>query len=150
MSMKIAYIAHPVSGDVKGNIEKIIEVVREVNMTNGNVVPFVPYLADLYALDDNEPAERERGIKNDMHILNTGLVDEVWLYGPRISNGMKAEIEFARSRNIPVIQKDIRLTESLKELASQSTWPGCAVCGQIFDDDDECPTGHRQPALGCL
>lgn len=40
--MKTAYIAHPVSGDVKGNVEKIIAIVRHINLTEPDIVPFVP------------------------------------------------------------------------------------------------------------
>lgn len=101
--MKVAYIAHPVSGDVKGNIAKIIAIVREINLTEPDVIPFVPYLADLYALDDNNPAERQRGIKNDIALLKRGFIDELRLYGNRISNGMRAEIDLAEEMDIPVL-----------------------------------------------
>ena len=100
--MKIAYIAHPVSGDVKRNIEKIIKICRQINLEEPETVPFVPYLSDLYALDDSVPEERERGIKNDIHLLNSGLIDELRLYGEKISFGMQCEIEVANKNNIPV------------------------------------------------
>jgi len=93
--MKIVYIAHPISGDVAGNLEKIGQIVREINLTERNVVPFAPYWLDCHALDDTIPAERERGIRNDQELI-TRCVDEVWCYGDRISNGMKAEIELAQ------------------------------------------------------
>lgn len=101
--MITAYIAHPVSGDVKGNIAKIIAIVREINLTEPDVVPFAPYLVDLYALDDNVPEERARGIKNDVHLLKAGFVDEVRLYGNKISSGMSCEIALAKSLGIKII-----------------------------------------------
>lgn len=101
--MKISYIAHPVSGDVKGNIEKIIGIVRAMNLNLSDTVPFVPYLADLYALDDNIPEERERGIKNGIALIKAGFITEMRLYGNRISNGMRAEIALADELKIPVI-----------------------------------------------
>ena len=110
--MKIAYIAHPISGDVEGNIKKIIVIVRLINLTEENVVPFVPYLADLYALNDNDPKERARGIKNDIVILKSGIVDELRLYGSKISEGMANEIELAHKLNIPVVP----MTEATKAL----------------------------------
>ena len=100
--MKIIYIAHPVSGDVNGNIIKIISIVREINMMCPDVVQLVPYLADLYALDDNVPNERQRGIKNDIAVLKSGLINEVWLYGDKISTGMQEEIKLAKELNIPI------------------------------------------------
>lgn len=101
--MVIAYIAHPVSGDVAGNLKKIQEIVRHINLTEPNVVPFVPYYVDLIAMDDSVPAERERGIKNDMALLNKGFIDELRLYGDKISNGMTDEIYAAFEKNIVVI-----------------------------------------------
>ena len=66
------------------------------------MVPLVPYLADLYALDDNVPNERQRGIKNDIAVLKSGLINEVWLYGDKISTGMQEEIKLAKELNIPI------------------------------------------------
>lgn len=100
--MKVAYIAHPVSGDVKGNIEKIIAIVRHVNLTERNTVPFVPYLPDLYALNDDDPKERKRGIKNDTYILKSGIVNELRLYGETISEGMRTEIGICIKLNIHI------------------------------------------------
>jgi hypothetical protein len=102
--MRIIYIAHPISGDVKGNLEKIRQIVREINLTIPDVVPFAPYWLDCHALDDNNPEERKRGIANDTALIRRA-VDEMWLYGDRISNGMQAEMELAERLGIPVIDK---------------------------------------------
>lgn len=101
--MQVAYICHPISGDVRGNLKKIREIVRHINLTEPNVVPFVPYYADLVSLDDNIPAERERGIKNDTELLSRGFIDELRLYGNRISAGMMAETELAFEKGIVVL-----------------------------------------------
>jgi hypothetical protein len=102
MKMKIAYIAHPIAGDVKGNIKKIIKIVRDINLTKPDVVPFAPYIADVLALDDNKPEERTIGIRNCIKILSSGIISEVWVYGPRISGGMKIELNLALKKGIPV------------------------------------------------
>jgi hypothetical protein len=117
--MKIAYIAHPVSGDVSGNIEKILKIVREINLTMPDVVPFVPYMADLLIMDDNIAAERERGIGNDIAILRSGMVNELWVYGHKVSGGMRAEIELAFELNIPVLvmSPEIKWPEWLQRVA---------------------------------
>lgn len=101
--MTIAYIAHQISGDVQGNLKKIQEIVRHINLTEPNVVPFVPYYADIVSMDDNIPVERERGIKNDIALLGAGFIGEMRLYGPRISSGMMAEIELAFEKGILVM-----------------------------------------------
>lgn len=111
--MTIAYIAHPIGGDVKGNIKKVISIVREINLAHPDVVPFVPYLSDLYALDDSNPAERERGLRNGLFLLKKGFIDEIWLYGDIISNGMRAELNIAKEHGIKIVcqtpetQKDL-------------------------------------------
>ena len=109
--MKIAYIAHPIGGDVKGNLEKIRKIVRKINLEELNVVPFAPYWLDCHALDDNVSAERYRGIRNDIELIKRGFVDEVRLYGDKISRGMRAEVELANELGIPVVS----MTEETKK-----------------------------------
>lgn len=103
--MKKIYIAHPISGDIPGNLEKIRLIVRDLNLTRSDIVPLAPYWLDCHALDDTNPKERDRGIANDIAILRSGLIDEMWLYGDRISNGMAHEIELAKLMGIPVYSK---------------------------------------------
>lgn len=103
--MKVVYIAHPVSGDIKGNLEKIRKIVRQVNLFFPDIVPFAPYWLDCHALDDTIPEERARGIKNDIALFRKGFIDEVWLCGDRISAGMLAEKQLAEEMEIPVIDK---------------------------------------------
>ena len=109
--MKVVYIAHPIGGDVENNLKKVAQVAREINLEYPDVVPIAPYFLDCYALDDNNPEERERGIKNDIALFHKGFIDEVWLYGDRISFGMSKEIELANKLGIIVVSKsqDIHL-----------------------------------------
>lgn len=101
--MKIVYIAHPISGDIKGNLEKIRLLVRHINLTQLDIVPFAPYWLDCHALNDNIPQERERGIKNDTTLLQAGFINELWLCGDRLSNGMIAEKNIADRLGIKVV-----------------------------------------------
>jgi hypothetical protein len=103
--MKVVYIAHPISGDIKGNLEKIRLIVRELNLTNPFIVPFAPYWLDCHALDDTNEYQRKRGMYNTGVLFKKGFIDEVWLYGDRISNGMAVEIELAGRYGIPVVSK---------------------------------------------
>jgi hypothetical protein len=103
---KIVYIAHPVAGDIMGNIEKIMAIVRQINLSGKNVIPFAPYLQDLLALDDHKPDERAIGIRNSIAIIKSGIIDELWIYGPIISGGMRGEIELAYELDIPIILMD--------------------------------------------
>lgn len=101
--MKVCYIAHPISGDIEANLADLRRIVRKINLEYPATVPFVPYYVDIVSLDDNIPAERERGIKNNTHIIQSGIVDEIWLTGNKISYGMKCEQQLANTLNIPVI-----------------------------------------------
>lgn len=101
--MKIAYIAHPISGEIAANISRVLNIVEQINLTEPDTVPFAPYIPDCLALNDDIPEHRNRGISNDIALFKRGFIDEVRLYGDRISNGMLAEIQLARELNIPVI-----------------------------------------------
>ena len=100
--MKVAYIAHPIGGDVKGNLEKVKEIGRQININESDTVPFAPYFFDCHTLNDNIPEERESGIKNDIALIKAGFIDEVRLYGDRISTGMGHEINLAIQLGIEV------------------------------------------------
>jgi hypothetical protein len=104
--MKIVYIVHPIAGDIHGNVQKILKIVKEINLTRKDIVPFAPYMADVLAMDDNDSAQRERGIDNDIAIFGSGIVKECWVYGKKISPGMESEIHMAWGMRIPVIVKD--------------------------------------------
>lgn len=108
--MKIAYIAHPISGDIEGNLRKIEDIGRRINLNEPEVVPFAHYFFDCYALDDNIPEERERGIKNDIALMRKGFIDEVRLYGNTISRGMAHEVDLALELGIEVVP----MTEATK------------------------------------
>ena len=102
--MKIVYIAHPIGGDVKMNIYRIIQIIRRIDLTRPDVIPFAPYVADVLALADERPEERERGLNNCLNVLRTGVCSEVWVYGLTISAGMQNEICLAHSMGMPIKQ----------------------------------------------
>lgn len=111
--MKIAYIAHPIGGNVVKNLSLLCDIVKEVNYKEPETVPFVPYYADVVALDDDDPIQRERGFKNNLEIISRGLVDELRLYGPRISHGMEVEIKRALMHEIQVKAMSSKLEKEL-------------------------------------
>lgn len=103
--MKIIFISHPIGGDVMLNLSRIMDIVREINKTMPDIVPLAPYFADVLAMNDNDPEERARGLKNGLSVIESGMVDELWLYGNRISEGMQMEIDAAKKKGIPVVGK---------------------------------------------
>ncbi|HLF54835.1 MAG TPA: DUF4406 domain-containing protein [Candidatus Nanoarchaeia archaeon] len=88
---KKVFIAHPIAGNIEENCRLVEEICREVHTRE--VLPFVPYLASLRYLDDTIPEQRELGICVNKATLE--FADELWLCGPRISSGMKQEVEWA-------------------------------------------------------
>ena len=113
--MKVVYIAHPISGDIKGNLKRIELIGRQINIEEPNIIPFAHYFFDCYSLNDNIPEERERGIKNDVALMKKGFIDEIRLYGDRISTGMKHEIELARKLSIPIRPMTSKLRTDLHQ-----------------------------------
>ena len=102
--MKVAFIAHPIAGDdPHENVYRVMDIVRRINITEPDTVPLAAYCIDVLALDDNNAYERARGMKNGQYILSHFPIDELRLYGNTISNGMRAEIEIAHKRGIPVV-----------------------------------------------
>lgn len=111
--MRIAYIAHPIGGDVVKNLSLVCDIVKEVNLTEPNTVPFVPYYADVMALNDLDPKQRERGFKNNLELISRGFIGELRLYGPKISHGMEVEIKRALIHEIPVKAMSQKLEKDL-------------------------------------
>jgi len=104
MKKPIIYIAHPIANDVQENIKSVLSIVRQLSLEN-EVIPFAPYIVDVQALNDANPSERVIGFEHNKAIFQSGIIDEVWLYGGRISNGMQTEREWAKELNIKVVQK---------------------------------------------
>lgn len=102
--MKVVYIAHPIKGSVDLNIELIKNILKKINHKETDVCPIAPYVGN--GLDDNIPYQRERGIKNNIELIGRGFIDEMWMYGMRLSDGMKQEILLAMKHGIKVVCKE--------------------------------------------
>jgi hypothetical protein len=111
------YPAHPIGGDVEKNLKKVRAIVRQLHLTPG-IQPVAPYLADCSegVLDDSVPKERAIGIASAREYFARGMIDEVWLYGPCISEGMRGEIELAWKFHIPVCAMTPGTVKELREL----------------------------------
>ena len=114
--MKVVFIGHPIGGDVKANLEKIIKIGRKINLEESDTVPFAPYFFDCYCLEDSVPQERARGIENDVALFRKGVIDELRLYGDRISKGMISEIYLAQELNISIVPMTEETKKEYEEL----------------------------------
>lgn len=88
--MKILYLAHPVSGDVRGNIDRALRWLAFLQRTMPENAITAPWVSNLLAGDDDsDPAQRERGLVNCCAIASR--FDGVVLVGGRVSAGMARE-----------------------------------------------------------
>ena len=115
MKPKLVYIAHPVATDEKftteQNVQDILRIVKNINNGDrpvfppfeGKIVPCVPYLSDVLAMNDSISQERKIGIDNGMAVINTGMFDELWLTGHKLSLGMQEEVNLFKLQGKPII-----------------------------------------------
>ncbi len=115
MKTKIVYIAHPVATDEKftteQNIADILRIIRNINLGDkpifpdfeGVIIPIAPYLGDVLAMDDSVANERKKGIDNGIAIIKTGVFDELWLTGHKLSLGMQEEVNLFKLQGKPII-----------------------------------------------
>ena len=101
---KRVYIAHPISGNVQSNLDKVRIIYRRLAL-GGEVIPVAPFFLACLALHDGIPSERMTGIAINRAYFEEGMIDELWIYGDRISPGVSKEIELADKLGIPVHYK---------------------------------------------
>ena len=103
MNKPIEYIGHKISGDVQGNIKKILEICRRESLKN-EIIPYVPYLADVQSLDDANPKERALGFSHNKEFFRRKLFDQFGVYS-EVSKGIAEELEWCKEFGIKVIQR---------------------------------------------
>ena len=128
---QLVYIASPLSGDVEQNLDFARQACLSA-MAQG-VTPFAPHLLYPQMLDDNNPVQRELGLKMGSQML--ALCDELWLCGDRISPGMASEMKQAEELDIPV--RRISTEEILNSGLDDLRW----------EEEPEQPPG---PSMGSL
>lgn len=109
---KTIFISHPIGGDVDNNIKKVLKICARVHTKS--IIPVLPYLVSLQYLNDEIIEDKRLGIAANLECFRRGYVDEVWLYGDRISPGMKEEIALARKLGIPIIAKTPQTKRTLQ------------------------------------
>jgi hypothetical protein len=93
MTRRLMYLAHPVAGDVSGNIARVLRWYKALTLRHPDHVYVIPWLPDVMAFDDSNPADRAAGFaRNMMHIERA---DGIVLVGGRISRGMAVELAAA-------------------------------------------------------
>ena len=90
------YICSPYSGDTKTNTARTREYCRFA-VDEGHV-PVAPHLMFPQFMDEEK--ERELALQMDLVLLEK--CDELWVFGKTMTSGMKAEIAYAKNRNMKV------------------------------------------------
>lgn len=114
--LKTVFIAHPISGDIEGNIKKVLEICKGLN--SAKVLPIFPSFLWRQYLPSDGITKHIAGLVNNEY-FERGMVDEVWLFGETISEGMKKEIYLAQSYGIPIIPQNEIIEKLLKELLAR-------------------------------
>lgn len=105
--MRKVFVCSPFRGDIEANTEKAKEVARIV--VGCGYVPIVPHLYFPAFLNELDEHERIKGIKMGVELMQT--VDEIWVIGTDITEGMEYELEAAKKSQIPVRLYDSEIRE---------------------------------------
>lgn len=91
------FICSPYSGNVKENTRRACRYCRYA--ADQYRIPYAPHLLFPQFLDENDPEQRDLGIRMGLVFLEK--CREVWVFG-KPTAGMRVEIERAKKRRIPV------------------------------------------------
>ncbi|WP_426705010.1 DUF4406 domain-containing protein [Corynebacterium auriscanis] len=94
----LAYICSPFAGDTEANIRLARRMCAAA--VSRRRIPIAPHLLFPQFMDDTKPAERELAMFFNRILLSK--CEEVWVYAPRISPGMRTEACWARHLDIPI------------------------------------------------
>jgi hypothetical protein len=89
----MVYICSPYSGDTRGNTEKARKYSRYA--VDQGMIPIAPHL-----LLPQYMTEAERDLAMFMDIAILSKCSELWACGDRITEGMKEEIDYAKSKGM--------------------------------------------------
>jgi len=103
----LVYICSPFSGKVRKNKKKARKYCRFA--LEQHTIPFAPHLLFPQFMNDNSPEERQLAMF--MNLIMLGRCEELWVFGDRISAGMKQEIHKAERRHMKIRY----FTEDLEE-----------------------------------
>lgn len=104
---EVWYVAHPVSGDVKGNIQNVIRWIHWLTLNDPSRVYIAPWVAEVQAFDKDiggaEPdaAFYDRVLADDCDVVRH--LDGVLMVGGKTSRGMALERDAALAAGKQVV-----------------------------------------------
>lgn len=102
----LAYICSPFAGDTEANVALARRMCAAA--VSRRRIPIAPHLLFPQFLNDHDPGERELAMFMNRILLSK--CEEVWVYAPHISPGMKQEACWARHLGTPItfLDKDFQ------------------------------------------
>ena len=117
---KIIYICHPtVEGDLNQNINIILAICREIQVTCPNTIPIAPYVTYFQYLDITQPIQYTMFIEAVKIFFERNLFDEMWVAGNDLTEAMKMQIEWAIDNDIPILTYTPYLSTDLENFVEQ-------------------------------
>ena len=99
LDVKRVYVSAPFAGDVEANIEAAGAIARE--LAKFGKLPIAPHLILPAIIDEGTP--RDRALCMCLSLIETCA--EVRVYRNRgFTDGMRLEVDYAKSRGIPVVE----------------------------------------------
>ena len=109
---RTVFVAHQMTGDLEGNTAKVVAICRAIH--SEEIIPVHPsFTTRRYLTAD--PRDRELAKAHREEYFRRGMIDELWLYGKILSDGMWEEVQLARKYNIPVFAKSAETRRGLSE-----------------------------------
>ena len=96
--MRLVYISSPLRGDVERNIQRARDYCAYA--ASCGVIPLAPHTIFTQYLDDEQPEQREQGLRMGRDLM--WRCDDLWVVGSTISSGMREEIELAKKLYMPI------------------------------------------------
>jgi hypothetical protein len=112
----LIYVCSPLKDNMKQNIKKAQQYCRFV--AECHAIPIAPHLYFTQFLDDASTEERLLGLKLGISILPR--CSAIWVFGDKISSGMRHELDSARKLKIPVFFYDKDCQPSQEPITGES------------------------------
>lgn len=129
--MNLVFICSPYRGNIEANTKVAKQIGYQASVCG--YAPVIPHLMYPQFLDDNDPAQRVRGLMMGRELL--AKCDMLWIIGGRITQGMRYEINNAKKLFIP-----IRLYDS----------QGCRILKEAIEIDDRVSDELREILEGAI
>ena len=109
--MRLVYISSPLRGDVERNIQRARDYCAYA--ASCGVIPLAPHTIFTQYLDDEQPEQREQGLRMGRDLM--WRCDDLWVVGSTISSGMREEIELAKKLYMPIFYVPEDKQESIRK-----------------------------------